>query len=113
MKPWGKVGVAVYPGFGFYAIIDTALTGARNGGRLVLHANAGAGLRARRHAHVQDDVLRRRRLKRVSHAYAGRDNDEDSPVAPARAVGLDRDDLGPVARREARDEGTRREDRKQ
>ena len=84
------------------------------GGELVLHANARAGLRPRRHAHVEHDVLRRSCLQRVADAYAGRDDDEDPPVAAARdAVGLDGDDLGPVARREARDEGTRRKDREQ
>ena len=114
MKPWGKVGVAVYPGFGFYAIIDTALTGARNGGRLVLHTDPRAGFRSRRHTHVEDDVLRSSRLERVADADAGRHDDEDPPVAAARdAVGLDGDDLGPVARREAGNQRARREDREE
>ena len=84
------------------------------GGRLVLHANARAGLRPRRHAHVQDDVLRRRRLERVADAYAGRHDDEDAAVAAARdAVGLHGDDLGPVARREAGNQSARRKDREE
>jgi hypothetical protein len=104
-------------GFGFYAIFYVSiqhLQGRGMGGRLVLHADPSPGLRARRHAHVEDEAFRRRRLERVPYAYARRYDDEDPPVAAARdAVGLHGDDLSPVARREARDEGTRRKDREE
>ena len=93
---------------------STLMTGAGIGRRLVLHADPRAGFRARRHTDIEHDVLRRSCLERVSDADAGRHDDEDPPVAAARdAVGLDGDDLGPVARREARDEGTGGKDREQ